>query len=863
MTAPPPKTPASPEPEPRSTSTSTSTAKGAPRLVSVAAPVAVDRGFTYGVPASWPEPPAPGVRVLIPFGSRRLIGVVRDAAPEALPPGKTRNLLEILDPEPALPPDLLRLCEWIQDYYLAPVGEAYRLALPGLLTGNDVRSVRISEAGAAALTNPLSALKSGEHQLLSALAERAPKELAVSKLTSLKPKIPRALGVLAELAERSLVEVRWDDGGDESSRTELHLRRTDYLRGTVSDEATLRDLVGRSKQRRGLLDFLESFPPGTWVSLAETRGPFPRARVLLPPLVDAGLVAAEERPRALDPFALGEVERDVAQAPTKDQSQALEQLRERLAGRRFAVALLHGITGSGKTEVYLQTIATALEEGGGAIVLVPEIALTPQLSDRFRARFGDTVAVLHSALTPRQRLDAWQQIRSGIRRIVIGPRSAIFAPIPGLRVIVVDEEHDGSFKQEEGVRYHARDVALVRAREVGALAILGSATPSLETYELARGGRYSLIELNTRPTPRPLPKVELLSLSVHRPNPETMLTGVLRDAVAKTVEAGEQVILFLNRRGFATTLVCSSCSALLPCPDCSAPSMTYHLGRNRLMCHLCGRIEGPPERCPSCGDGELLHGNAGTERIEVALEGALPGVRVLRLDRDTSRGRGLLTTLAKFRAREADVLVGTQMLSKGHDFPGVTLVGILQADHGLGLPDLRAAERTFQLLTQVSGRAGRGERPGRVLIQAYSVKHEAIRFAADHNYSDFAKWELDKRRELGNPPYGFLALIRITGGEADAVIARAEELIQLVHARIETVARAHSKDEPTPLVALGPIPSPIERINKRIRWQILLRGTNRHPLRWLLRALRPHMGPNGSGAAQTMALVDVDPQSLL
>ncbi|MCA9661808.1 MAG: primosomal protein N', partial [Myxococcales bacterium] len=503
--------------------------------------------------------------------------------------------------------------------------------------------------------------------------------------------------------------------------------------------------------------------------------------------------------------------------------------------------------------------------GGGAIVLVPEIALTPQLSDRFRARFGDTVAVLHSALTPRQRLDAWQQIRAGVRRIVIGPRSAIFAPLPDLRVIVVDEEHDGSFKQEEGVRYHARDVALVRARSVGALAILGSATPSLETFELARGGRYHLLELNTRPTPRPLPKVELVPLAAFRPDPETMLTARLRDAVAATVEAGEQAILFLNRRGFATTLVCSSCGELLPCPDCSAPSMTYHLGRNRLMCHLCGRIESPPARCPSCGDGELEHGNAGTERIEVALGSALPGVRVLRLDRDTSRGRGLLTTLAKFRAREADVLVGTQMLSKGHDFPGVTLVGILQADHGLGLPDLRAAERTFQLLTQVAGRAGRGERPGRVLIQAYAIKHPAIVAAAKHDFAGFAAWELERRRDLGNPPFGHLALVRIIGAESEAVIARATAIAERVQAGIAEVARAHegAGEGESPLVALGPIPSPIERINRKTRWQLLIRARARHPLRWLLRALRPALGPAGSGPAQTLALVDVDPQSLL
>ncbi|MCA9716709.1 MAG: primosomal protein N', partial [Myxococcales bacterium] len=524
--------------------------------------------------------------------------------------------------------------------------------------------------------------------------------------------------------------------------------------------------------------------------------------------------------------------------------------------------LLFGAPGSGKTEVYLQLIAHALAQGGGAIVLVPEIALTPQLSDRFRGRFGDTVAVLHSGLTPRQRLDAWQQIRAGQVRIVIGARSAVFAPIEDLRVIVVDEEHDASFKQEEGVRYSARDVALVRARALSAVAVLGSATPSLETFERARAGHFRWLRLTTRPTARPLPSVELVPLSVHRPDPETMLTARLLRALRDTVNAGEQAILFLNRRGFATTLVCESCGALTQCPDCSAPSMTYHLRRNRLLCHLCGHIEAPPERCKACGEGELLHGNAGTERVELAVTREVEGARVLRLDRDTSRGRGLVDTLAAFRAGEGNVLVGTQMLSKGHDFPGVTLVGILQADHGLGLPDLRAAERTFQLITQVAGRAGRGDRPGRVLMQAYAVQHPAITCARTHDFEEFATWELARRRELGNPPFGHLALVRVSGPEEEAVKRRAGALAELLRVGVAQILAQH-EGEGEPVALLGPVPSPIERINKRTRWQLLLRAQARAPLRWLLRGLRPRLGADGSSATATTATVDVDPQSLL
>jgi primosomal protein N' (replication factor Y) len=826
------------------------------RLVSVAAPVAVDRGFTYAVPESWREAPAAGSRVLIPFGSRHLIGVVRDAPAEAVAEGRVRELVDLVDPStPALTPDLVRLCEWMQEYYVAPVGEVYRLTLPGLLTGEDVRTVSLTAAGEAALGSALGDLAAAEARLLRRISE-GPKEQEVARVTGQAPRIPGALRLLVELAERGLVELRWAGAGDEAARTELHFRRTDFLRGAGADEGAIRGIVGRSKQRRALLDLLDGYDAGSWVSLGELRGPFPRARELLAPLVEAGLVAREEQLRALDPFAAPEIEATRPQAPTRDQELALAALRAAIDRRAFAPTLLHGITGSGKTEVYLQAIAHALAAGGGAIVLVPEIALTPQLSDRFRARFGETVAVLHSGLTPRQRLDAWQQIRGGHRRIAIGPRSAVFAPVQELRVIVVDEEHDGSFKQEEGVRYNARDVALVRARELGALVLLGSATPSLESYELARSGRYAYLRLQTRPTPRPLPEVELVPLAVHQPDPETLLTARLRGALRATVAAKEQAILFLNRRGFATTLVCNKCGALHPCPDCSAPSMTYHLARNRLMCHLCGLIAAPPARCPSCGDGELLHGNPGTERVEVSLAAEVPGCRVLRLDRDTSRGRALLSTLNRFRRHEADVLVGTQMLSKGHDFPGVTLVGILQADHGLGLPDLRASERTFQLLTQVAGRAGRGERPGRVLIQAFAVRHPAIAAAARHDYEGFAAWELERRRELHNPPFGHLALVRVSGLDAGAVTLRAEALAAALRERVAEIEVKHAGEDECPASVLGPVPSPIERINSKTRWQILLRARARPPLRWLLRSLRPLLGAASAGTTAIPPMPD-------
>ncbi|HWB77857.1 MAG TPA: primosomal protein N', partial [Nannocystaceae bacterium] len=816
------------------------------------------------VPQTWPTVPPPGTRVLAPLGTRVMVGVVRPEPPEPTDESKLRELVAVLDPdEPALPLELAKLCEWVSDYYIAPIGEVYRAALPGLLTHADARIVTITDAGRAALTGgPLLGgveLDRKQAALLEAIANVSgglPMTQAIA--TAGKSGGGR---MLTALEQSGLVEIGW--APDDEMRTETWVRRTDALREGAS-EPELQRAIGRSKQRRMLLDQLErrrDDPDEGWVSLAELRSVMPRARELLPALEAAQLVELEQRARALDPFGVPSEGTSAPQAPTADQAHALAELRARLAEGRFASALLQGITGSGKTEVYLQLIADVRAQGKDAIVLVPEIALTPQLADRFRARFGEAVAVLHSGLTPRQRLDAWQQIRRGLRPIVIGARSAVFAPLPRLGAIVVDEEHDPSFKQEEGVRYHGRDVALVRAQRSDAIVVLGSATPSLESYANAQAGRHQWLRLNTRPTPRPLPEVEIVPLAVHRPDPETLLSARLRQALAETVALGEQAILFLNRRGFTTTLVCEMCGSMQQCPDCSAPSMTYHLQRHRLMCHLCGHIEATPDRCSHCGHAELSHGGVGTERVELALVRELAGARVLRLDRDAARGRALFETLAAFRRREADVLVGTQMLSKGHDFPGVTLVGILQGDHGLALPDIRSAERTFQLLTQVAGRAGRGDRPGRVLVQAWAVDHPAIRCAQQHDHDGFAAIELAARRELGNPPSGFLALVRVHGLDPGGVSERARALGRRLTSLTAEVRRKHGDDRIA--LVLGPVPSPIERIDRRTRWQLLIRARERGPMRWILGELRPHLGAEGSGARATIAMVDVDPQSML
>jgi len=482
-------------------------------------------------------------------------------------------------------------------------------------------------------------------------------------------------------------------------------------------------------------------------------------------------------------------------------------------------------------------------------VLVPEISLTPQLAARFRARFGDQVAVLHSGLSERDRLGEWQRLARGAARIALGARSAVFAPVADLGVVVVDEEHDGSFKQDEGVRYHGRDVALVRAQRAGAVCVLGSATPSMESFAAARAGRYTLLSMPTRATGATLPAVEVVDLRRYQPDDEGMLSAPLARALETTLTAGDQAILFLNRRGFATFVVCKACGHAFRCRDC-AVSLTYHKLADRLVCHYCGFGQRVPEECPGCGaSGTIERKGLGTERVAAAIAARFPSARVARLDRDVASGAGAEAVLARVARREVDVLVGTQMVTKGHDFPGVTLVGVLCADIALSLPDFRAAERTFQLLTQVAGRAGRGERPGHVIIQTYRPDADAVACAAGHDYLGFFAAEEVARAELGYPPHGRLAAVRIEGRD-DGAVARAAE-------HLGAVAVALARREGDAVLVRGPTPAPLARLRGRSRWQLWLRAPERGPLRRVVRGL---VAAEVKGARAT---VDVDPLSTL
>jgi primosomal protein N' (replication factor Y) len=602
--------------------------------------------------------------------------------------------------------------------------------------------------------------------------------------------------------------------------------------------------LGRARAQRAVLEYL--LARGR-IPLEELRRAFPRGRAAVTALARRNLVRLErETPVA----RAGVLATPDARAPalTAAQQDALTAIDG--ATGTFATFLLHGVTGSGKTEVYLHAIARARAAGKGALVLVPEIALTPQLSGRFRARFGDDVALLHSGLSGAERHAEWLRLRRGEARICVGVRSAIFAPVQDLGILVVDEEHEGSFKQEDGPGYHARDLAVVRGKLEAAVVILGSATPSLETLENARRGRYRRLELPRRIEDRPMPAVEVVDLRRLRRAGTELAPGLLSprlvEALGETVSAGQQAILFLNRRGYETLVTCEGCGQEARCTEC-AVALTHHARRGILLCHACGRSERMDGRCPSCG-GPRVGVGVGTEQVEEAVRAVLPGARLARLDRDAvATADDTAAVLARFARRDADVLVGTQMVTKGHDFPGVTLVGVVLADTALALPDFRAGERTFQLLTQVAGRAGRGGDAGRVIVQTFNPAARAITRASTHDYGAFADEELEERRLRGWPPFGRLLAVRVEGS-ASAVPLVAEALAR--------AARPVLREE---VALLGPAPAAIERVRGRTRWHLLFRAASPPPLFRIHAAL----APVAARAAGAEVRFDMDPHSMM
>ena len=802
-----------------------------PAYCDVSLPVPLDRAFTYSLPETLRHRVKPGCRLLVPFGTRKMTGFVLRCHAEP-PENGTREALRLLDSEPALTEDMLSLGRWISDYYCAPLGEVLRAMAP---VGYEVRHGKVyalTDSGRDALRQ-LSLTGSAEDPAIQLMRTLEFRSVAVPQLAR---KLPDAARLLRGLEKRGFVRV-------EDVEAQRDPFRSPSARLRVSPAAPAPE--GKYKKaERELLAYLDLHPGSH--NLRDVEAAVKNGGEAARALARRGIVAL--RPE-LTPVPAG-----YARAPhvlNPHQQAAFDQIRAAIEAKQFRTFLLQGVTGSGKTEVYLNAIEATLASGRGAMLLVPEIALTPAMAGQFFHRFGDRVAILHSAFGDAERAEQWRRIRSGAAGVVVGTRSGVFAPVVDLGLVVVDEEHDSSYKQEETPRYNGRDVAIVRARAAGACVVLGSATPNLESRYNAERGKYTLLSLPERIERRPLPTVELIDMRVEflETRKQSSFSRRLGEEIRARLAVGEQTMLLLNRRGFSSFVACRSCGERIQCVNC-AVTLTYHRRDQRLLCHYCDYAERVPSHCPKCHSEHIHFLGIGSERVEEELHRILPEARVARMDRDTVTGkRQYETILEGFREGAYDILVGTQMIAKGHDIPNVTLVGVISADVGLGMPDFRAAERTFQLLTQVAGRAGRGEIKGEVLVQTINPDHYAIRFAAAQNYDGFYEKELQFRRLMRYPPFSALANVLVRSENKEDALRMSGELGVLL------------TPPPDHIKMLGPAEAPVPRLKSEYRYQLLIKASSRTALKETLETVRRHAESRHWPA--TAVVIDVDPLSLL
>lgn len=771
----------------------------------------------------------PGCRVRVPLAARTVTGVVLRTHEQA-PKRPVRPISKLLDSEPALSADLIDLGRWISRYYCTPVGEVFRAMLPLAGETRQTRDVALTDAGSRVLDEAL-VIETTERAILTALRRK------VLTFPYLAGKYEHGGDAIKRLHKRGLVEFR----------ERVEERDPTMARGAaLRVELTSIDSVPEQSRAgdRWLLGYLRQHPGSHDLrALAVQRSD---AVAVARRLAGAGAVrieVVEERPADA-------MSRDRHEL-SEDQRSALGSIREALAAGRFQTFLLHGVTGSGKTEVYLRATEEALALGRSVLVLMPEIALTPASAEQFFGWFGDRVAVLHSGLGSRQRSDQWRRVRDGKARVVLGTRSAVFAPLSKLGLVIVDEEHDSSYKQAESPRYNGRDVAIVRGRSSGAVVLIGSATPGLETCFNARNGKYAQLTMPRRIMERPLPAVRIVDMRLEfsETGRNLLFSRELSTAVRECLARGEQAMILLNRRGFSTFVLCRSCGHRIECPNCSV-TLTYHRRDKHLLCHFCDHSESLPARCPACGRKYLHFHGSGSEKVEAELGKNFPKARIARLDRDTVQTRNSYETiLGAFRDGERNLLVGTQMIAKGHDIPNVTLVCVVDADVGLGVPDFRAAERTFQLLTQVAGRAGRGEKSGQVLIQTMNPQHYAIELAGKQDYDAFYERETKFRKAMWYPPYSSVATI----------LVRSPELSEAA-----TMSGALGRDlmpPPEGLRVVGPASAPKAKLRTEYRFQFLVRSVNRKSLAELLAKARRFAERRKWPA--TALIIDVDPVDFL
>ena len=802
------------------------------KFADVAVDLPVAGPFTYSIPETLSTEAAVGKRALVPFGRRTLtgyiIGLKSEVAPELA--GVVKPLKEILDESPIFDKNRLKFFKWLAAYYFASLGEALSLIHPSFVNLKSKRIFTLTPEGIAALSSD-SEVGAEKRELLARSAKGVTME-ALKRNSSIKGLGSR----IKELLEMGLIKEELPLKGKRSARLVRYLS----LAGDLEISEALKTL-SRSPLQRRIVEYLSTVEEA---QPSEIKSASKANHGALKSLVQKGFLKESFREAESDPFD-DIVPRESPPTPNKEQAGAIESIGEAVKGGGYASFLLYGVTGSGKTLVYLKALEGALKAGKRALVLVPEIALTPRTAAYLAAHFPGKVALVHSSLTEAERYYSWQRIRRGEVDVVIGTRSALFVPLEDLGLIIVDEEHETSYKQEEGVRYNARDAALMLAKTLGVTVVLGSATPSLETFHNTSTGKIGLLKLTRRVLGRPMPEIELMDMRGFKGK---VFSERLTSLMGETLERGEQSLIFLNRRGFSNFLICGDCGNVPECTNCSV-SLTFHKGEAKLRCHYCDLSVPAPESCASCGGGEIKSPGAGTERVAEELSELFPSARIGRLDRDTASKRGAAARLLeRVDSGEIDFLIGTQMVSKGHDFPGITLVGVVSADTSLSIPDFRGTERTFQLIAQASGRAGRGEIASRVLIQTLSPEHYCFR--AGHDYEAFFAEEIEERRAAGYPPFTKLCLIRLDGPSESRVIKRSMEL--------KTIAgRIIKRGYEGKVRVLGPTEALIGRLKGRYRWQFLIKGEDARSLHGFVSELK---GATEQGRPGAVAVtMDMDP----
>ncbi|HMH43635.1 MAG TPA: primosomal protein N' [Pyrinomonadaceae bacterium] len=823
-----------------------------PQFAHVAIPVHLRKLFTYRLPASMQRSAQVGSRVMVQLGAKATAGYIvelisRLRTGTTLIESEIKDVQELLDVDPPLTPEVLEITRWVADYYAAPWGEVMRAALPAGINAAVEQTVSITDEGRRELSNSTDEA-SVKARALALLATEGEFEINAFALRLGSARVPKWL--------RELEIDRQIERAYRTRKTATRAKRRRAVRIRETEFAQSSDETGQPKReitpaQERALDVLREHHGAMAVSDLVQKAEVSDSVVKT--LLKKGLVTEFEEELRRDPLANAKLPEADNFTLTPAQTEGLSSINAPLEAKVFASILLHGITGSGKTEVYIRAMHAAIEMNRGAMMLVPEIALTPILSRRLRVHFGDEIAIFHSSLSKGERFDEWTRLRSGEARVVLGTRSAVFAPVKDLGLIIIDEEQDSSYRQEESPFYHARDTAIVRAQKESAVVVLGSATPSLESFHNAQTGKYRYVQLPDRIANRPLARAEVIDMReifARRKKP-VVFSDELLTAIEQTHTRNEQTIILLNRRGYSSFILCRSCGESIECPNCDV-TLTYHRSDRTLVCHYCNHRQRAPSECPACASKYIYFVGEGTEQIEEILRKRFPRIRMGRIDRDTkTRRHEFEKTLLDFGKGEIDLLVGTQMLAKGHDFPNVTLVGVISVDAGLALPDFRAAERTFQLITQVAGRAGRGDLPGRVLIQTYHPHHYALRHATAQDYRGFYEEEIRHRRNHGYPPFVVLALLLVRHKDP----ARARTTAQQLRNTLNEANRDHS------CRILGPAPAPFARLRGEHRIQILVKSRSRKQMRAVIdEALKNFEDAGGDSRSVNL---EIDPVSMM